>query len=90
MSIERSSDGTPSVALKSPTPLSKWLNYTQASEYTHWSVRHLRNLVSEGLIPVYGPPRSRRFRLDMLDLYLTDRDTAMRKFRLERQAHRAH
>ena len=61
-----------------------WIKYKEAAAYTGWSVRYLRNLVSAGQIPVYGPPRSRRFRRDMLDLYLTNRDAAMRKFRLER------
>ena len=64
-----------------------WLTYEQAAEYTGWSVRYLRNLVSAGRIPVYGPPRSRRFRRDMIDLFLTDRDIALRKFRAERNAH---
>jgi len=49
-----------------------------------WSVRHLRNLVSAGQIPVYGRPRVRRFRRDMLDLYLTNPDMAMRTFLAER------
>jgi excisionase family DNA binding protein len=64
-----------------------WLTYEQAAAYTGWSVRYLRNLVSADQIPVYGPSRSRRFRLDMLDLFLTKRDAAMRKFRQEIQAH---
>lgn len=78
---------SPSAPLQAspPTP---WLTYEQAAEYTCFSIRYLRNLVSADAIPVYGPQRSRRFRRDMLDLYLTDRDAAMRKFRLERQAHR--
>ncbi|MCP4604274.1 MAG: helix-turn-helix domain-containing protein [Proteobacteria bacterium] len=67
--------------------LSSWLTYQQAADYTGWSVRYLRNLVSGAKIPVYGPPRSRRFRQDVLDYFLTDRDAAMRKFRLERKAH---
>ena len=61
-----------------------WLTYNQAASYTGWSVGRLRNLVSAGQIPVYGRPRVRRFRRDMLDLYLTDPDMAMRKFRAER------
>ena len=61
-----------------------WLTYVHAAAYTGWSIRHLRNLVSAGRIPVYGRPRVRRFRRDMLDLFLTNPDTAMRKFRLER------
>lgn len=65
-------------------PASEWLTYVEAAEYSGWSVGYLRNLVSAGQIPVYGPLRSRRFRRAMLDLYLTDRDAAMRKFRLER------
>lgn len=64
-----------------------WLNYTQAASYCGWSVGHLRNLVSEGQVPVYGRSRVRRFRRDMLDLFLTNPDAAMRKFRLERNEH---
>ena len=62
-----------------------WLTYNQAASYTGWSVGYLRNLVSAGQIPVYGPSRIRRFRRDMLDLYVTNPDAAMRKFRLERK-----
>lgn len=64
-----------------------WLTYRQAAAYTGWSVESLRNLVSRGAIPVYGQPRMRRFRRDMLDLFVTDRDAAMRKFHLERNKH---
>lgn len=62
----------------------RWLTYQQAALYTGWTVEHLRNLVSAGQIPVYGKMRVRRFRRDMLDLFLTNPDAAMRKFRLER------
>jgi len=62
-----------------------WLTYTQAASYAGWSVGHLRNLVYSGQIPVYGRPRVRRFRRDMLDLYLTNPDMAMRKFRAEKE-----
>ena len=62
----------------------RWLTYAQAATYTGWSIGYLRNLVSAGRIPVYGRPRVRRFRRDMLDLYLTDPDAAMREFPLER------
>lgn len=62
-----------------------WMMYPEAARYCGWSVKYLRNLVSGGQIPVYGPPRRRRFRRDMLDLFLTDPDAAMRKFRLEQQ-----
>ena len=65
----------------------KWLTYQQAAIYTGWTVSYLRNLVSAGQIPVYGKQRTRRFRRDMLDLYLTNPDAAMRKFRLERNSH---
>ena len=65
----------------------RWLTYKQAALYTGWSVDSLRNLVSQGAIPVYGLPRMRRFRRDMLDLFVTDRDAAMRKFHLERNKH---
>ena len=62
-----------------------WLTYAQAARHTGWSIRHLRNLVSGGRIPVYGRPRVRRFRRDMLDLFLTNPDMAMRKFRAEKE-----
>ena len=62
-----------------------WMRYQDAADYIGVSVGHLRNLVSAGQIPVYGPVRVRRFRRDMLDLYVTDPDAAMRKFRLERK-----
>jgi excisionase family DNA binding protein len=65
----------------------RWMTYQQAATYLGWSVRYLRNLVSAEKIPVYGPPRSRRFRIDVLDLYMTDRDAAMRRFLAERNAH---
>jgi excisionase family DNA binding protein len=65
----------------------KWLTYQQAAIYTGWTVPYLRNLVCSGQIPVYGKQRTRRFRRDMLDLYLTNPDAAMRKFRLERNSH---
>ena len=64
-----------------------WLTYRQAAKYTGWTVAYLRNLVSAGQIPVYGKQRVRRFRRDMLDLFLTNPDVAMRKFRQERNAH---
>jgi len=65
----------------------RWLTYAGAAEYTGWSVAYLRNLVSAGQIPVYGRPRSRRFRADVLDQFLTDPDAALRKFQLERNMH---
>ena len=64
--------------------VSYWLTYQEAADYLRLSVAYLRNLVSAGRIPVFGPQRSRRFRRDLLDLFLTNRDMAMRKFRLER------
>jgi excisionase family DNA binding protein len=64
-----------------------WLTYRQAAAYCGWSVNYVRNLVSAGQIPVYGKPRVRRFRRDMLDLFLTNPDAAMRKFRAERNSH---
>ncbi len=72
----------PSARLASP-----WLTYAQAAAYTGWTVAYLRNLVSSGQIPVYGKPRVRRFRQDMLDLFLTDPDAAMRRFHAERNRH---
>lgn len=66
---------------------SPWLTYRQAAAYTGLSVRYLRNLVAADAIPVYGAPRSRRFRRDMLDLFLTNRDLAMCRFLAEKEAH---
>lgn len=66
---------------------SPWLTYPEAAAYCGWSVSYLRNLVCAGQIPVYGRLRVRRFRRDMLDLFLTDPDAAMRQFRAERNAH---
>jgi len=73
----------------SPQPRAEhpWLTYAEAAAYTGWSVAYLRNLVSAGQIPVYGKPRVRRFRRDMLDQFLTDPDAAMRRFRVERNRH---
>jgi excisionase family DNA binding protein len=65
----------------------RWLTYREAAAYCGWSIPYLRNLVSAGQIPVYGRPRVRRFRRDMLDHFLTDPDAAMRSFRAERNAH---
>jgi excisionase family DNA binding protein len=70
-----------------PSPTGPWLTYRETAAYTGWSVPYLRNLVSAGQIPVYGRPRVRRFRRDMLDLFLTDPDAAMRRFRAERNQH---
>jgi excisionase family DNA binding protein len=64
-----------------------WLTYAGAAQYTGWSVRYLRNLVSAGKIPVYGRPRSRRFRADVLDQFLTNPDAALRKFQQEGNLH---
>ena len=84
--------GARSTAAIAPPPHTErrqqeWLNYEQAAAYTGWSVGRLRNMVSAGQIPVYGKRRVRRFRADMLDLFLSDPDVAMRKFRLERNTH---
>ncbi len=68
-------------------PATPWLTYRQAADYCSWSVEYLRNLVSAGKIPVYGKPRQRRFRRDMLDFFLTDPDAALRQFRSERNTH---
>jgi excisionase family DNA binding protein len=67
--------------------VSPWLTYAEAAAYTGWSLAYLRNLVSAGQIPVYGKPRVRRFRRDMLDQFLTDPDAAMRQFHAERNTH---
>ena len=71
-------------ATRHAEPAATWLTYAQAAAYTGWSIGHLRNLASAGRIPVYGRPRVRRFRRDMLDLYLTNPDMAMRTFLAER------
>ena len=74
-----SQDGGLEAMESPPKEVGHWLTYAQAARRTGWSIRHLRNLVSGGRIPVYGRPRVRRFRRDMLDLFLTNPDAAMRK-----------
>jgi excisionase family DNA binding protein len=73
--------------LSTTTENLQWLTYAEAARYCGWTVEHLRNLVSAGQVPVYGRPRMRRFRRDMLDQYLADPDVAMRRFRAERNRH---
>jgi hypothetical protein len=73
--------------LRQAEPAAVWLTYAEAARHCRWSVAYLRNLVSAGRVPVYGKPRVRRFRRDMLDLFLTDPDAAMRRFRAERNRH---
>jgi hypothetical protein len=60
-----------------------WLDYEKAAAYTLLTVRSLHTLVSSRQIPVYGSPRCRRFRKDMLDLWLINRPRAMRKWEEE-------
>ncbi len=79
-------NAAPSLAPRAAVP-SPWLTYAQAAAYTGWTVAYLRNLVSAGAIPVFGKRRVRRFRRDMLDLFLTDPDAAMRAFRAGRNRH---
>ena len=62
----------------------RWMTYEEAAAHTGFAVGTLRNKVSADQIPHYGPPRARRFRVDMLDLFLVNPDAALRKFRLER------
>lgn len=62
-----------------------WLTYESAAEYTSLAVSTLHSLVSARQIPVYGSRRMRRFRKDMLDMWLTNRDLAMRKWAEERR-----
>jgi len=77
--------------MEAPTKdVGTWLTYAQGARHTGWSIRHLRNLVSGGRIPVYGRPRVRRFRRDMLDLFLTNPDMARRKFQAERNQPHGH
>ncbi len=63
----------------------RWLKYAEAAVYTGLAIATLRNMVSAEVIPVYGPKGGRRFRCDMLDAFLEDRDAALRKFRAERR-----
>jgi excisionase family DNA binding protein len=65
-----------------PTP---WLTYEQAAQYLSLTQATLRGLVSARQIPVYGSPRFRRFRADMLDLWVRDRANAMRKWTEEKR-----
>jgi excisionase family DNA binding protein len=84
---DAATDVSRSAQARAKTIASPWLTYAEAAAYTGWAVAYLRNLVSAGRIPVYGKPRVRRFRRDMLDLFLTDPDAAMRRFRVERNRH---
>lgn len=68
------------VAERAATP---WLTYRTAAAYLSLAESTLKGMVSSGEIPVYGSRRMRRFRADMLDLWLTDRDLAMRRWREE-------
>ena len=63
-----------------------WLTYEEAADYCRLSKKRFYNLVCSGEVPVYGKPHRRRFRRDVLDLWLSDPAAAMRKFRLERKA----
>lgn len=67
------------------TPTTPWLNYEEAANYTRLAVSTLHSLVSARQIPVYGTRRMRRFRKDMLDLWLENRDLAMRKWAEEKR-----
>lgn len=64
---------------------SPWLTYEQACEYLHVAKSTLFALVHDRKIPVYGSPRMRRFRRDMLDLWLVNRDLALRRWAEERK-----
>ena len=85
-----SQDGGLEVIETPAEEVGRWLTYAEAAHHTGWSIRHLRNLVSGGRIPVYGRPRVRRFRRDMLDLFLTNPVMAMRKFLSERNRMHGH
>jgi excisionase family DNA binding protein len=85
--LTKMTSSNPLPAREPPEASTPWLTYREAAAYTGWSVPYLRNLVSAGQIPAYGKPRVRRFRRDMLDLFLTDPDAAMRTFRAERNGH---
>lgn len=65
------------IAAAQDTP---WLTYDEAAQYTRLAPSTLHTLVSARQIPVYGSRRMRRFRRDMLDMWLVDRGSAMRKW----------
>jgi len=65
--------------------LTPWLDYDEAAQYTRLAVGTLHAMVSARQIPVYGSRRCRRFRKDMLDLWLLDRSRAMRKWEEEKR-----
>ena len=73
-------------AKKLPDVATPWLNYEEAAAYTRKAVSTLQHLVSANQIPVYGSRRARVFRRDMLDLWLTNADLAMRKWKEERSS----
>lgn len=60
-----------------------WLTYAEAARYLSKSVSTLQHLVSAKKVPFYGQRRSRRFRRDMLDLWLVDSSLALRKWKVE-------
>lgn len=60
-----------------------WLTYDEAAQYTRLQPSTLRAMVSAGQIPVYGSRRCRRFRREMLDLWMNDRELSLRKWREE-------
>ena len=64
---------------------SPWLTYEQAAAYLQLKPGTLRQMVSAAEIPVYGSSRMRRFRKDMLDLWMCNRDLAMRKWTEEKK-----
>jgi excisionase family DNA binding protein len=66
-----------------PDVRTPWLDYREAAAYTRLAVGTLQCLVSARQIPVYGSRRCRRFRREMLDLWLRDRKLAMRKWEEE-------
>lgn len=70
-------------AVQAATIQTPWLTYKTAAAYLSLKESTLKGMVSAQEIPFYGSRRFRRFRADMLDLWVTDRDLAMRKWRME-------
>lgn len=60
-----------------------WLNYEEAASYIRVALSTLQHHVSARQIPVYGTRRARKFRRDMLDLWLVNKPLALRKWHEE-------
>lgn len=49
----------------------KWLNITEAAEYTGYSIRTIERYVATGRLPAYVAVRALRFKTEDLDALFT-------------------